>query len=204
MFGELVQIRVSLVFPLHVFGELEFRAEAGPVLQHSRFVGGHDHSKFGIQADLGQRRGVHLLKDVERLAASPAVVDKNLAGGFFRAGRRGNGISGIVDPLALPWVEAATKNEMDEPLNSTPRNLQYHHHGNATNCCELCARLQCHPNCNVSQKVPNIRGSGHFQSRTKNCISAICLVDSPQLEHVDHVKVDNVKDLHGLVLADRT
>lgn len=68
---------------MHILGEPEFAWEAGPVFQHSRFVGRDDDSELGIQANLGQRRGVHLVEDVEGLVASPSIIDKDLSRGFF-------------------------------------------------------------------------------------------------------------------------
>ena len=59
-----IQVCVCFVLPIHVFGEFEFIAEAGPVFYHSRFVRRNDDLEFGVQADLGQRGGVHLVEDV--------------------------------------------------------------------------------------------------------------------------------------------
>lgn len=83
MLGEFVQVRVRFVRPAHVFGEFELVGEARPVFQHSRFVGRHDDSEFGVQADLGERRGVQLVEEVKGLVAPPAVVHEDLSCGFF-------------------------------------------------------------------------------------------------------------------------
>lgn len=83
MFCKFIQVCVCFVFPMHVLGELEFTREAGPVLQHSRFVGRDDDSKLGVEADLGQRGGVHLFKNVEGLVASPSIINKDLSCGFL-------------------------------------------------------------------------------------------------------------------------
>lgn len=104
VFRKFIQVCVRFVFPLHVLGELEFSWQAGPVFQHSRPVGGDNDAKLGVEADLGEGRGVHLVEDVEGLVASPPVIDEDLPRGLFRAGYDGNGISGIVDPLALARV----------------------------------------------------------------------------------------------------
>ena len=106
MFGKFIQVRVCFVLPVNVSGELELVREAGPVFQHSRFVGRDDDSESGVQADLGERRGVHLVEDVERRVAASAVVDEDLPRGFLRAGHGGDGIARVVDPLRLARVEA--------------------------------------------------------------------------------------------------
>lgn len=83
MFCKLIQVRICFVFPVHILGELEFTWKAGPVFQHSCFVGRDNDSKLGIQANLGQRGGVHLVEDVEGLVVSPSIIDKDLSCGFF-------------------------------------------------------------------------------------------------------------------------
>lgn len=106
-----IQVCVRFIFPLYVLGELEVGWEAGPVFQHPRSVSRDNDSKLGIQANLGQRRRVHLVKDMEGLVASPSVIDKDLSCRLFRNGHDGNGISGIVDPLALTWMVTSDQSE---------------------------------------------------------------------------------------------
>lgn len=119
MFCKFIQVCVRFILPVHVLGELEFGWEAGPVFQHSRSVGRDNDSEFGIQADLGQRRGVQLVEDVEGLVVSPSVINEDLSRGLFRAGNDGNGISGIVDPLALTWMVTSDDNKSDRECHVT-------------------------------------------------------------------------------------
>lgn len=83
MFCKFIQVSVRFVFPIHMFGELEFIWKACPVLQHSRFVSRYNDSKLGIQADLGKWCGVHFVKDMEGVVASPAIIDEDFPCGLF-------------------------------------------------------------------------------------------------------------------------
>lgn len=107
MFGELVQVRVGFVFPAHMFGEPELVREARPVLQHPRFVSGHDDPEPGVETDLAQRRGVQLVEDMKRLPVPPSIIHKNLPRGLLRTGHGADGVAGVVDPLALARMDAA-------------------------------------------------------------------------------------------------
>lgn len=78
MFCKFIQVCVCFVFPIHVFGEPEFIWESSPVFQHSGFVSRDDDSESGIQADLGERRGVHVVEDVEGLVLSSSIINKDL------------------------------------------------------------------------------------------------------------------------------
>ncbi|PWA26713.1 hypothetical protein CCH79_00001188, partial [Gambusia affinis] len=132
--GEFVQVRVRFVRPAHVFGEFELVGEARPVFQHSRFVGRHDDSESGVQADLGERRGVQPVEEVKGLVAPPAVVHEDLSC------HGADGVARVVDPLTLTWMKPA--------------------------------------------------------GTEKNCSTA------KSINHVDHVEVDHIEHLHGLIVPD--
>lgn len=83
VFGKLIKVCVSLILPVHVPGEFELAGEAGPILQHSSLVCGDDNPVSRVEADLGQWRGVHLVKGVELLVASPSIIDEDLPSGFL-------------------------------------------------------------------------------------------------------------------------
>lgn len=62
---------------------------------------------------------MQLVEDVEGLVVSPSVINEDLSRGLFRAGNDGNGISGIVDPLALTWMVTSDDNKSDRECHVT-------------------------------------------------------------------------------------
>lgn len=174
MFCKFIQVCVRFVFPMHILGKFKFAWEASPVFQHSCFVSRNNDSKLGIKAHLGQRGGVHLVKYVKWLVVSPSVVDKDFSCGFFRAGHSGNGVPGIVDPLTLAWMK-------------TSKNRDKMHIRSEKRCQCTLLKLFCHSCMHIKLEV-----------------SLLSNLHLPQFQHIDHVKVDNIKYFHGLIITHRT
>jgi len=80
-----------------------------PILNHPRFVRGHNYFVDRIQPYLSKRRCMEFIKNVEWLVISSSIINEYFSCGLLRCCNRRYGISRAIYPFTLARGVAATR-----------------------------------------------------------------------------------------------